>query len=244
VRQSPRFRVGTAAWGNPPNERLHRPTTLSHLAHYAKSFNFVEINSSFYRSHRRATYERWCEQTPVGFGFSVKLSRSVTHEGALRHYRQELLQFVEEVRGLDEKLRVILVQLPASLPYEAAVATRFFKSLTSQCPSPIACEPRHPSWFSERANANLRTHGITRVAADPERAAGGDLPGGSTRLVYYRLHGSPRVYYSAYSRDFLARIAAQMRGLSSKTKEICCVFDNTARHESWPNARQLRTLLR
>jgi uncharacterized protein YecE (DUF72 family) len=244
LRLAPRFRVGTAAWVNPPNERLSRLKELSHLAHYAMAFNFVEINSSFYRSHRRLTYERWRDQTPAGFGFSVKLPRSVTHECALRRYRQELRQFVEEVEGLGQKLRVVLVQLPASLPFEAGVATRFFKSLTDICPSRIACEPRHASWFTERADTNLRTHGVARVAADPARAVGGDSPGGSMRLVYYRLHGSPKVYYSAYSLDFVTRVAGQMKRLSSRTKEICCVFDNTARHESWPNAQQLCSLLR
>jgi len=239
-----RFRVGTAGWANPPGERARRPEVLSHLGHYATLFDFVEINSSFYRSHKRITYERWREHTPADFGFSVKLPRSVTHECALRHYRQELRQFVEEVEGLGQKLRVVLVQLPASLLFEAAVATRFFKSLTDLCSSRIACEPRHVSWFTERADDILRTRGVSRVATDPARALGGDSPGGSLRLAYYRLHGSPKIYYSTYSADFLAHLASQMRALTSRTKDICCVFDNTARHESWLNAQQLCAVLR
>jgi uncharacterized protein YecE (DUF72 family) len=237
------LRVGTAGWANPPNERARRPEAVTHLAHYATAFNFVEINSSFYRSHQRATYERWREQTPANFGFSVKLPRSVTHECALRRCRQELRQFVDEAEGLGHKLIVVLVQLPASLSFEPAVATRFFKSLTDICPSRIACEPRHMSWFTERADDILRTRGVSRVAADPTRAAGGDAPGGSLRLAYYRLHGSPKVYYSAYSADFLTQLATQINALTSRTKDICCVFDNTARHESWPNAQQLCALL-
>jgi uncharacterized protein YecE (DUF72 family) len=238
-----RFRVGNAGWANPPSERARRPKTLSHLAHYALTFDFVEVNSSFYRPHQRATYERWREQTPGNFGFSVKLPRSVTHECALRHCRSELRQFLEQVAGLGQKLQVVLVQLPASLSYEPAVATRFFNTLTKICHAGIACEPRHESWFTECADANLRTHRVARVAADPARAAGGDSPGGSRHLAYYRLHGSPKVYYSGYSLDFLTHLAAQMKNLSARTRKIYCVFDNTARYESWPNAQQLNTLL-
>jgi uncharacterized protein YecE (DUF72 family) len=238
-----RFHIGTAAWANPSYERARRPEGLSHLAHYANSFDFVEINSSFYRSHQRATYERWREHTPADFSFAVKLPRSITHECALRHYRKDLQQFLEEVAGLGQKLRVILVQLPASVAFEKGVASRFFKYLTDLCSSHIACEPRHLSWFTASADALLRRQGVTRVAADPARAPGGGLPGGSKRLAYYRLHGSPRIYYSAYSPDFLTQLATHIKALSSTTMEVCCVFDNTARHEAWSNALQLCSLL-
>ena len=239
-----RFHVGTAAWVNPPYERARRSVGLSHLSHYANLFDFVEINSSFYRSHQRATYERWRDHTRADFCFAVKLPRSVTHECALRHYRKELRQFWEEVAGLGQKLRVILVQLPASVSFEKGVASRFFKSLTDLCSCRIACEPRHVSWFTASADALLCRHGVARVAADPARAPGGGLPGGSKRLAYYRLHGSPRIYYSAYSTDFLTQLATHIKASISTTKDVCCVFDNTARHEAWSNARQLCALLR
>jgi uncharacterized protein YecE (DUF72 family) len=239
-----RFRIGTAGWANPPYERARRTQGLSHLMHYANSFDFVEINSSFYRSHQRATYERWREQTPVGFGFSVKLAGSVTHECGLRHCRSELRQFIAEVAGLGRKLRVILVQLPASLEFEARVASRFFRSMSELCSCGIACEPRHASWFTDAADALLRRHRVARVAADPAKAPGGDLPGGLRRLEYYRLHGSPRIYYSAYSPEFLTQLAKRLKAVSLRTTQVCCVFDNTAGYEAWSNALLLQSLLR
>jgi uncharacterized protein YecE (DUF72 family) len=204
----------------------------------------VEINSSFYRSHRRATYERWREITPTSFRFSVKLPRSITHESALRRCRPELRQFLVEISGLGRKLGVILVQLPASLAFESRVAARFFDSLAAHCPARVACEPRHPSWFDARAGDLLRRHGVARVAADPSPNAGGTLPGGSLNLVYYRLHGSPKTYYSAYGAESLSRLAAQVRESNSIAKEAWCIFDNTARHEAWSNAQQLLRLLK
>jgi len=235
--------ISTAAWANPPAERPIRAAGQSHLQHYATRFNAVEINSSFYRPHERATYERWAQSTPAAFRFSVKAPRSVTHESSLRHCRVELRRFLEEVAGLGKKLRVILVQTPASLAFEARMATRFFASLTSAGLGRIACEPRHPSWFTPRAEAALGRHGVSRVAADPAKIPGAGEPGGARNLVYYRLHGSPRMYYSAYSEDFLRELSVKMQALTASSKEVWCVFDNTALYESWNNALQLRRLV-
>lgn len=235
--------IGTAAWANPPAERSIRAADHSHLQHYAAHFDAVEINSSFYRPHQQSTYARWAASTPAGFRFSVKAPRSVTHECGLRQCRVELRQFLQEVAGLGRKLRVILVQTPASLAFEARVATRFFASLTAASPCQIACEPRHPSWFSPRAEAVLSRYGVSRVAADPARPAGADEPGGARKLIYYRLHGSPRMYYSAYSTEFLRQLSVKLRALSGSSTEVWCVFDNTALYEAWDNALQLRGLL-
>ena len=235
--------IGTAAWANPPTERSNRAGGYSHLQHYATHFNSVEINSSLFRSHQRDTYARWAQSTPTGFGFSVKAPRSVTHECGLRHCRVELRQFLEEVAGLGRKLRVILVQTPASLAFEARLATRFFASLAAASPCPIACEPRHPSWFSPRAQAVLERQGVSRVAADPARTAGAAEPGAARKLTYYRLHGSPRMYYSAYSAEFLRKLSVRLKASSATSKEVWCVFDNTVLYEAWGNALQLRELL-
>lgn len=236
------IRVGTAAWTNPPQERGRRAAG-SHLSHYAKAFNAVEINSCFYRSHRRTTYERWRDMTPRKFQFSVKMTRSVTHDCALQHCQPELRQFVAEIQGLGSKLRVVLVQLPPSLIFQTRVASRFFRSLSAHCGVDIACEPRHPSWFDARADDLLNRLGIARVAADPCAHRHGDLPGGCKSLVYYRLHGSPQKYYSSYSNRFLSALAGRLRKSTSATQPTWCIFDNTARHAAWTNARALQRLL-
>jgi uncharacterized protein YecE (DUF72 family) len=108
----------------------------------------------------------------------------------------------------------------------------------------VACEPRHPGWFSARAGDLLGRYGISRVAADPSAHPGGDLPGGSRPLIYYRLHGSPRRYYSAYSAQYLSRLVDRLCAPGSTADQVWCIFDNTARHEAWPNARQLLKLLK
>ncbi len=242
-RRTKKIYVGTATWANPPAERGNRAKSESHLEHYAARFNAVEINSSFYRSHQRSTYERWRETTPADFRFSVKLPRSVTHECGLRHCREQLRSFLQEVAGLDKKLRVLLVQTPGSLAFEAGAMGRFFAFLTAASPCRIVCEPRHASWFSSRSEKMLRRYKVGRVAADPAKAPAAGEPGGARSLRYYRLHGSPKMYYSAYSSEYLQELICKITSTDAMTKEVWCVFDNTARHASWENALQLQRLL-
>jgi len=234
---------GTAGWSNPPTERNHRAAENSHLQHYAAHFNAVEINSSFYRSHARKTYERWSADTPAGFRFAVKAPRSITHDSCLKHCRRELHQFLQETAGLGKKLRVILVQTPASLEFDRAVATRFFKSVTEASSARVAFEPRHPSWFEPRAQATLSDLNVSRVVADPAKCEDVGEPPQAASLIYYRFHGSPRMYYSAYSEEYLFNLSKQIQRLRKRSKEVWCMFDNTARHASWGNALYLQHLL-
>jgi uncharacterized protein YecE (DUF72 family) len=213
------------------------------LAHYAACFDCVEINSSFYRSHRRATYERWRDSTPPNFAFAVKVPRAVTHDCALRGCERELSAFLEEVTGLGAKLGVLLVQLPPSFEFDGGVVRAFFENLEASTPCAIACEPRHATWFTPEVESLLEHVGVARVAADPPRGAAGARPRGSPELAYYRLHGTPEVYYSAYGNEFLAELADELQSVTPTSPSVWCVFDNTARHESWRNACELRALM-
>ncbi len=88
----------------------------------------------------------------------------------------------------------------------------------------MAVEPRHASWFTPAADRMLAAQRVVRVAADPPRAPSGMEPGGASDLAYFRLHGSPRVYYSSYDAAFLDRLAERLRALVA----CWCIFDNTA----------------
>ena len=234
--------MGTAGWANPPEKRTHRHPTESHLAHYARNFSCVEINSSFYRPHRGATYARWRDETPARFRFCVKFPRTITHEAGLRRSAAEVARFYGEIEHLQPKLAAVLVQLPPSLEFHAASARSFFASLPTLGGTMVACEPRHASWFSAAADDTLRRQRVARVAADPARFPGADMPGGARRLAYYRWHGSPTMYYSKYSDEQLASFAAQ--AVKVAAAGLWCIFDNTARHAAWEDARRFRALTR
>jgi uncharacterized protein YecE (DUF72 family) len=231
------IRIGTAGWSIPATYRSRFPDSGSQLEKYAARLTAVEINSSFYRPHRRTTYERWAASVPAGFRFAVKLPRAITQERGLQDYDDLLDRFLAEVGGLGDKLGVLLVQLPPKLAYDEAVAVAFFRDLI-RAGIAIACEPRHPSWFTPGADDTLRQLGVARVAADPPRAPCDGQPGGNRRLAYWRLHGSPRIYYSDYGEDALARLVGQLQ------ESDWCIFDNTAAYHALGNALRLQDLTR
>ena len=237
----PRVRIGLAGWSNPPDEREQRRHLQTHLSFYAEHFSCVEINSSFYRSHQRATYARWREETPAAFRFSVKMPQRITHDNHLKRCAAEVAHFFQEIECLQSKLSVVLVQLPPTLEFNSRSVRAFFSRLPERRGTKIVCEPRHASWFTRTAQSVLREAGVARVAADPARHLGAESPGGRSQLAYFRWHGSPRLYYSKYTDEQLARFAATVN--STKAREIWCVFDNTARHAAWADALKLSNLL-
>jgi uncharacterized protein YecE (DUF72 family) len=236
------IRVGTAGWSIPRPSANALPGDGTHLERYARVLNCAEINSSFYRSHSARTYAGWGAQTPRTFRFAIKVPGRITHEGRLRRARVPLLQFRDEVGGLGRRLGPWLVQLPPSLAFERRVARAFFGLLRDLHDGPVVCEPRHASWFTDRADALLDRHRIARVAADPSPNPGAGAPGGWPGIVYYRLHGSPRRYWSVYER---ARLQAWADGLRRpRGIDAWCVFDNTAGGGAVPNALELLGLVR
>ena len=235
-------RIGCAGWSI-PREAAHRfGSGASHLQRYSQLFNACEINSSFYRSHKFETWERWAESVPAGFQFAVKAPRTITHESGLDCGPELLLRFLREISFLKDKLGPVLFQLPPSLAYGSATANRFFSILRDLYSGDIVLEPRHPSWFVDEIDCLLNKFNIARVAADPACVAAGGDPGGYASLVYFRLHGSPRRYYSAYSASFLDLLAKKLTHRVAHAR-VWCVFDNTASGSAISNALGLRELM-
>ncbi len=198
----------------------------------------VEINSSFYRSHRPQTYERWARSVPDGFQFAVKAPREITHVHRLAGATDLLCRFLEEIGALGPTLGPILVQLPPGLAFDEGRARAFFDALRGLHAGPVACEPRHASWFEPAAGALLDAFRVARVAADPARVPEAARPGGWRGLVYYRLHGSPELYRSAYPEALLDSLAASLRTLV-RDATVWCIFDNTAGGAATANALTL-----
>jgi uncharacterized protein YecE (DUF72 family) len=231
--------IGTAGWSLPREEQHHFPGSGSHLERYASRFLAAEINSSFHRSHRRSTWERWRDSVPEGFCFSVKVPKAITHAARLMETANLLDTFIEEAGVLGDKLACLLVQLPPSLAFNADATGSFFGELRGRASGSIACEPRHESWFTAEADSLLAEFRIARVAADPARVPGAAIPGGWRGLTYFRLHGSPRVYYSAYSPEYLRELAKQITRECNERPEVWCIFDNTTLGAATGNALDL-----
>ena len=230
------IRIGTAGWSIPRAAANEFPGTGTHLQRYSRVLNCAEINSSFHRPHARAVYEKWAASTPAGFRFAVKMPRTVTHDAKLKRTRPLVERFFSEIAGLGDKLGPILVQLPPSLEFNARTAHAFFRVLRDQVRGAVVCEPRHESWFSEKSEAVLVRYEIARVAADPSRIKAAKRPGAWPGIVYFRLHGSPRKYWSRYTPE---RIRVWAEELRSATVEAWCIFDNTASGAAIENALEM-----
>jgi uncharacterized protein YecE (DUF72 family) len=242
------IRVGVAGWSVPPSLRRREDAGQSLLEQYAGLFRAVEINSSFYRPHKLATYQNWSASVPPDFRFAVKVPKLITHEQRLIGCDEAILAFMNGVRGLGDKLGALLVQLPPSAVFNASVAREFFQTLRGQTSAAIVCEARNPSWFAPGAAPLFAELLISRVSADPVpqgcdlRVADDGEVAANSGVVYVRLHGSPRMYYSVYSPEYLEDLRATLAA-QSVSREVWCIFDNTAAGAAWDNARSLQGLI-
>ncbi len=234
-----RVKIGTAGWSIPPQFAAEFMAAGTHLQRYARRLRAVEINSSFYRPHLPKTYQRWAEAVPDDFRFAVKVPKEITHVRRLVAVEQLLAQLVSEASLLGAKLGPLLVQLPPSLSFEETTAVTFFRQLRGCFAGLIACEPRHASWFTDEADVLLSRFQVARVAADPACVPRAAAPDGWPGLVYYRLHGSPEMYYSAYTAEYVANLGKSIAGLAANA-EVWCIFDNTARGEATNDALSLQ----
>lgn len=233
------LRIGCAGWSLPRAQWPNFPAEGSQLARYAQRLDAVEIDTSFYRPHRLETYARWAASTPAHFRFAVKLPKAVTHERQLVDAMQPFDDFRAQVAGLGDKLGCLLVQLAPRLAFDPAVVHRFLADVRQRHAGRIALEPRHASWFTPEADALLARFEVGRVLADPVLHEAATAPGGWPGLVYVRMHGTPRVYWSAYDDALLARVAQRLRQAQAEGAACWCVLDNTAGGAAVGNALSL-----
>lgn len=232
----PVIMIGTAAWSIPGKSKSHFPSEGSSLERYSSKFSATEINSSFYRRHKPETWARWAESVPDGFRFSVKLPKTITHENRLENAQALLAEFAADVSNLGHKLGPLLIQLPPKLTFDAVVTKAFLETLRQSFSGPVVIEPRHASWTGDDAALLLEEFAIDRVHAHPA-----PIPNvASGRILYLRLHGAPRIYYSEYDANALGSYAAMLR---SHTGPAWCIFDNTASGAAILNALDLLALV-
>lgn len=231
-----RLYIGCAGWSFARATVPDVPDEGSQLEKYSSIFKAVEINSSFHRSHRTSTYERWAASVPAAFKFSVKLPKAITHELRLAETSELVTKFLGEVAGLGPKLGALLVQLPPTLELDVEVARPFFEHVRNQYEGDVFIEPRHRTWFSPAATKMMYDLKLGRVAADPAIVPAAAEPGGISGRVYFRLHGSPQIYFSSYTTSYLDGLAFRLRMHTRAGDTVWCVFDNTIRGAASSNA--------
>ena len=237
-----RIRVGTAGWSIPRASAFRFDPSGTHLQRYSRRLDCAEINSSFYRPHAATTYAKWRDSTPPDFQFSVKIPRSITHERKLCDAQELFVTFLTQTDGLADKRGPLLLQLPPSLAFDRAVVTAFLDEVRTVYDGPIVCEPRHATWFAPAVTSLLKRYKISRVVADPPPVPDAAAFAGWPRVAYFRLHGSPRRFWSRYDENTIAILAATV-GRMGTADQVWCVFDNTASGAAMENAWELRERL-
>jgi uncharacterized protein YecE (DUF72 family) len=232
--------VGISGWRYAPWRGVFYPPELAQrreLEHASRQLNSIELNGSFYSLQRPTSYQRWHDETPEGFVFSVKGPRFITHMKKLGGVEAPLANFFASgVLALGEKLGPVLWQLPPTLGYDADRLATFFAQLprstgeaadvaahhdermegraltTTDADRPLrhALEVRHPSFETPEFIELLREHDVALVCAD----TAGKWPmldDVTSDFVYVRLHGGEELYVSGYGDEALEHWASKVR---------------------------------
>ncbi len=214
------------------------------LEHYAKNFNSVELNVSFYRLPKRQTFESWYDRTPEEFVVAVKGNRFITHVKKLHDCQDPLDIFFKNASGLKEKLGIVLWQLPPNLHLNGERLEEFCKLLArdkTARKSRHAFEFRHQSWLCSEVYELLKEFNFSLCIAHSTRWPYEELI--VADYVYLRFHGGETLYGSNYSDGELQGWASKARVWLDDKKDIYAYFNNDAYGYAVFNALKLRKLL-
>jgi uncharacterized protein YecE (DUF72 family) len=210
------------------------------LEHYARHFDTVEVNNTFYRLPNRSAAEGWARQTPAGFCFAVKSSRYLTHMKRLTDMGQGVNRFYERIEPLIEanKLGPVLWQLPGNFVRDDE---RLGTALEQLPPGRHAFEFRHPTWFCDDVYDLLRHHGVALVIGDtPERPFQTQVL--TADWTFVRFHYGSRGRGGNYSQrelDTWRRRIARWRS----SVEVFAYFNNDWNAYAVRNALTLKKIL-
>ncbi len=236
------IRIGTSGWHYPHWRGHYYPPDLptdKWLAWYARDFDCVEVNNTFYQLPSAETIAHWCEQTPETFMFTVKASRLITHLKKLKDCQSPLAVFLERITLLGPRLGPILFQLPPRWHINLPRLESFLQLLPNHYQ--YSFEFRDPSWHRPEVYDLLRSHQIGWCLFD---LAGQQAPEIITsNLVYVRLHGPGAAYSGSYDTVVLERWAAKILGWASAGRHVHVFFDNDQAGYAVINAKGLLKLV-
>ncbi len=235
------IRVGTSGWHYAHWQGVFYPPglpTREWLEFYARHFDTVEINNSFYRLPPRETFLAWSEKTPQGFLFAVKANRFITHVKRLLEPREALTRFFHNVGGLREKAGPVLFQLPPRWKADPERLRRFVRELPSG--HRYVFEFRDPTWFVPDVYRILEEGGCALCAASSPGFPEARVE--TADFAFLRFHGGKVLYGSKYSAEELAEWADYARDLLKKGMDVYAYFNNDAFGYAVEDARTFRRL--
>ncbi len=235
------IRIGTSGWLYRHWQGLFYPANLPQkqwFAYYARSFDTVEINSTFYHLHNASVFEHWRQQAPDGFLYSIKASRIITHNQRLEGCQDTLETFLSRASLLGETLGPVLFQLPPSFSLDLSR----FESFLALLPQGFsyAMEFRNPTWLTEEVFALLERFGVALCIHDMSPL---QVPLRITaKFVYLRFHGDVD-HTGDYPLETLALWAERMKAWQRQGLAVFAYFNNDTGGMAVRNALTVKQLL-
>ncbi len=240
-KKAPQIRIGTSGWHYWHWAGLFYPEDLPKsdwLKFYAKSFDTVELNNTFYHLPKPSSVKTWYKQTPKNFLYAVKASRYITHIKRLKDVSEELNLFYKIITPLKSKLGPILFQLPPSFKKNLKRLEDFLKLLPKK--KLAAIEFRNDSWYTQDTFDLLNEYNIGFCTHDLPGLESPRIVTGP--LIYLRFHGTESRYAGNYSPSALQDYANWLKENFNTVKGIYAYFNNDYNAFAVTNAKQLKEM--
>ncbi len=207
--------------------------------HYTSHFNTLELNVTFYRFPRLSTFESWYKKSPPDFSFAVKAPRIITHFKQFLETTEMMQGYYSVIQeGLKEKLGAVLFQLPPRASYTPERLERIIETLDPAYPNVV--EFRHESWWNQEVYDQLGRHNISFCGISHPTLPDEIIK--NSPLVYYRFHGAPELYKSAYSSQKLSAFVRKIMQ-EPEPKQVFVYFNNDIGGAAIDNALSMKRMV-
>jgi uncharacterized protein YecE (DUF72 family) len=233
------IRIGCSGWQYQHWRGEFYPTELPQsrwFAHYALSFDTVEINNSFYRLPEVGTFAKWRDQAPRRFLYAVKASRFLTHMKKLKNPEEPIARFFDRVKHLGSHLAPVLYQLPPRWPVDLPRFEHFLAALPRGFRHTV--EFRETSWYDERVYELLRRYKVAMCLHDMEGSTSERMVVGP--FVYVRFHHGTKKYGGRYSDARLDDWSGWLSEHAGEGLDVFAYFNNDAGGHAPRDAVRLR----
>jgi uncharacterized protein YecE (DUF72 family) len=215
------YYVGCSGWSYTSWRGPFYPSNINNtglLKYYSHVFDYVEIDSSFYRTPNVFTVRNWVKRTPKNFKFTAKFPRIITHDKRLKDVDKELEQFFEVIGPLSNKTLALLIQLPPSLQILEGLEN--LRELVRELDTRFryAIEVRHRSWFQDLAYNFFADNGI--CLAWSQLAEMKTPPVVTTDFIYLRLIGDRSIQEKDFGRIQIDRVREMQKWVDSINKTV------------------------
>ncbi len=199
------------------------------LAYYARHFNAVEINSSFYGLPKPSTIRKWLDETPRDFRFCFKVSRYITHVKKLNDPEKGATRFMDAVSDVARRKGPLLLQLSPTLKPQYKRLDKTLRALKKDKSArwQVAVECRNEDWYGDELDALLNRHRASLVIHDMKRGKNAE-PNAGAPFIYLRYHGPRGDYGGSYGDARLRRDAKRIRTWLNEGRNVYAFFNNDA----------------